>query len=168
MKNVPPFFIALMIGCLSFVATANEALQPSTMQLSAEEAALIQMLRYEQRPQQKQTANAPAIINNQEAITFDGVMEAMQDVIQMLPNVNHSFEALNKDGITPERWHEALSAYEEFLTTVADHSRYMQGDGKAHKRTSKNDEDSYREANCVNCEVEMIQNESVLMPAKGQ
>lgn len=139
MKNVTPFFIALMIGCLSFVATANEALQPSTMQLSAEEAALIQMLRYEQRPQQKQTANAPAIINNQEVITFDGVMEAMQDVIQMLPNVNQKFAALNSEGVTPERWHEALSAYEEFLTTVADHSRYMQGDGKAPKRAENND-----------------------------
>lgn len=48
--------------------------------------------------------------------------------------------ALNNEGVTPERWHEALSVYEEFLTIVADHSRYTQGDGKAPKRVDNNDE----------------------------
>ena len=48
--------------------------------------------------------------------------------------------ALNNEGVTPERWHEALSVYEEFLTIVADHSRYTQGDGKAPKRVENNDE----------------------------
>lgn len=170
------WLFTLLIGCLSLAVSANEVSQTtstlehnsqsSTMQLSAEEAVLIQMLRYEQRTQQKQTANAPAIINNQEPITFDGVMEAVQGVIQMMPNVNQKFEALNNDGVTPERWHEALSAYEEFLTIVADHSRYMQGDGKAAKRDSKSDDQRYRKADCVNCKVEAAQNENTLMPVK--
>lgn len=142
--------ITLLLGCWSLMVTANDVSVPTpiensqlTMQLSAQEAALIQLLRTQPRNEptvQQQTANTAAMIDSQAPITLDAMLEAAQEVLQMLPNVNQKFSALNNEGVTPERWHEALSAYEEFLTIVADHSRYTQGDGKAPKRVESNDE----------------------------
>lgn len=102
--------ITLLLGCWSLMVTANDVSVPTPIE------------------------------NSQAPITLDAMLEAAQEVLQMLPNVNQKFSALNNEGVTPERWHEALSAYEEFLTIVADHSRYTQGDGKAPKRVESNDE----------------------------